>query len=193
MTEAQFDSFLEKHFERIPEINKNTRQLLSREIKSEAMHFDWPDMTVGVFNFITTPKIRYVIKNEDLPIFESLFDGLKTAAGADFFMKASTGDINSIWAAAIGIFSSLFKLYKNIRNKGKILPVLQFHILVCLKNYPEGAELGFLKMMLEPLNINLRERELEKELDKLMEIYTDDGSKKQFVIKDGNLYKTAGI
>lgn len=96
------------------------------------------------------------------------------------------------WAAVIGVFCTLFKLYKNIRNKGKTLPFLEFQVLLCLKNYPKGLELGYLHFLLEKNNIKLTD-ELKQLLEGLTKVYMNDGSKKELVIFEDNLYKTKGL
>ena len=117
------------------------------EIKMEL-----PDLSPGTFGLMI-PRYHYVIKSDDLPILESLFDGLKTAAGADFFMMVSTKNINQAWAAAI----------------------------------------GYLKFILEGSGLLITERELRLLLEGLTEVYMNDGSKKELVIKEKNLYMAKGI
>lgn len=190
--EQEADGFLQTYIGQIPNISVEKSRLLANNIKNEIKHLDFSNSDDKALSFII-PKFNYVIKNEDLPILESLFDGLKTAAGADFFMKASSGNANTMWAAAIGIFSTLFKLYKNLKNKGKTVTSRQFQILMALNNYPEGLELGFIKLILEPHNVELTEEQLQHDLEELGEIYTNDGSKRQLVILEKNLYRSIGI
>jgi hypothetical protein len=191
-TEDAVDVFLKRYIDRIPGIEKTYYRLLAELIKDEIKEMDLPDVKEGMLGLMI-PQFKYVIKDEDLPILESLLDGLKTAAGANFFMAASTGDVNKSWVAAIGVFGTLYKLYKNIRNKGKILPSLAFHVLLCLKNYPEGLELSYLRFLLEKNEIKLGEEELRQLLDGLSKTYMHDGSKKELVIMEGYLYKVRGI
>lgn len=190
--EDAIDNFLKEYIDQIPNIGEADGNLLAEVIKEEIKEMELPDFGGGTLGFMI-PQYRYVIKNEDLPFLESLFDGLKTAAGANFFMATSTGDINKVWASAIGIFSTLYKLYKNIKNKGKILPSLQFQVLLCLKNHPEGLELGYLQLLLENNDIILSKDELKQLLEDLNSAYMHDGSKKELVITEGNFYMTKGI
>jgi hypothetical protein len=191
-TEAEIDTFLKKYICRISGIEEPYDRLLSKYIKEDIREMELPDLENG-FIGLMVPRFRYVIKREDLPVLESLFDGLKTAAGANFFMAVSKEDINKIWAAAIGVFCTLYKLYKNIRNKGKVLPSLEFQVLLCLKNYPEGLELNYLRFLLEQNNIILSEEELAQLLLGLNKVYMQDGSKKELVIMEDNLYKAKGL
>lgn len=191
-TEDEVDIFLEKYIYCIPGIEKACGRLLAQHVKEEIKEMELPDMEEGIIGFMI-PQFRYVIKNEDLPVFESLFDGLKTAAGANFFMMVSTEDTDKTWAAAIGVFNTLYKLYKNIKNKGKVLPFLDFQILLCLKNYPEGLELGYFRFLLEQNDIPLSEEKLGQLLDGLSKVYMHDGSKKELVILEDGIYKAKGI
>jgi len=191
-TEMAVDDFLNNYIKRIPGIGVANSNLLIGYIKEEILEMELPDLKEGMVGLMI-PKFRYIIKNEDLPILESLFDGLRTAAGANFFIAVSTGDINQSWAAAIGIFSSLYKLYKKMKNKGKILPSLEFQVLLCLKNHPEGLEFDYLQFLLERDNVFLSELELQQLLDSLGKSYLHDGSKMELVILEGKLYKAKGI
>jgi hypothetical protein len=191
-TEQAVNNFLKEYIDQIQGIEEANRSLLMGDIKEEIKEMERPNTKDGTLGFMIA-KYRYVIKNEDLPILESLFDGLKVAAGADFFVVVSTGDINKTWAGAIGIFSTLFKLYKNIKNKGKVLPALDFQILLCLKNHPEGLEIGYFQFLLEQNGIILSKDELQQSLEGLSKVYMHDGSKKELVIIEGDLYKAKGI
>lgn len=92
-TEMAVDDFLNNYIKRIPGIGVANSNLLIGYIKEEILEMELPDLKEGMVGLMI-PKFRYIIKNEDLPILESLFDGLRTAAGANFFIAVSTGDIN---------------------------------------------------------------------------------------------------
>ena len=192
LTEGEVNIFLKKYIDRITDIGEANGSLLVEYIKEETREMELPDWEGGMLGLMI-PQYRYVIKNEDLPILESLFDGLKTAAGANFFMSLSAGNVNEAYAAAIGVFSTLYKLYKKIKNKGKVLPSLEFQILLCLRNYPLGVELGYLRFLLEKNNIILSENELIQLLDGLSKTYMHDGSRKELVIMEGSLYMAKDI
>lgn len=191
-TEDEVDTFLKKYIGCIPGIEEPYGRLLAKHVKEDIKETELPELEEGMIGLMI-PKFRYVIKNEDLPVFESLFDGLKTAAGANFFMAVSTEDTNKTWAAAIGVFSTLYKLYKNVKNKGKSLPFLDFQVLLCLKNYPEGLELGYLRFLLEQNDIILSDEELRQLLEGLSKVYMHDGSKKELVILEEGVYKAKGL
>jgi hypothetical protein len=191
-TEHEADIYLKQHIKNIPGIQDVHKTYLADRIKENIKEIELPHLEDGMIGLMI-PKFRYVIKNEDLPIFESLFDGLKTAAGANFFITETTYDINKTWAAAIGIFSSLYKLYKNIRNKGKTLPFLEFQVLLCLKNYPAGLELDYLLFLLRKNHITLDGDQLKQLLEGLGRVYMNDGTKKELVIMEGKLYKAKGL
>ncbi len=191
-TEHEVDIFLKNYVDSIPNIEKVYDNLLVESIKEDIKEMELPDFEDGMIGLMI-PKFRYVIKNEDLPVFESLFDGLKTAAGANFFLTGTKEDINKTWAAAIGVFNTLYKLYKNARNKGKALSSLEFQVLLCLKKYPEGLDLGYLLFLRKDNYVTLTEGELKLLLEGLEKVYMNDGAKKELVIFEDGLYKVKGL
>jgi len=190
-TEYEVDIFLNKHIDSIPGIETGYYKHLIEGIKECIKEIEFPDLEDGCMGLMI-PRFRYVIRNEDLPVFESLFDGLKAAAGANFFLTGTKEDINKTWVAAIGVFSTLYKLYKNIRNKGKILPSLEFQVLLCLKNNPEGLDIGYLFFLLKDI-YTLTEDDLTQVLEGLGKIYMNDGTKKELVVFEEGLYRAKGL
>ena len=110
------------------------------------------------------PRINWIIKNEDLQLIDSLLEGLKTAAGVSFFMAPSI-DSSKTWPAIIGIFSTVFKLARNVKNKSKIIDSTNFKILLLLKLDKDGLELNYLHYLLNSEGIELSIDELKVRLD----------------------------
>lgn len=160
-------------------------------ISNQFKEVEYKAAPAGTFTYMVATS-RWVIKNDDLAVIEAILDGLKSAAGANFFMTAVSQD-GKILSAAIGLVSALFKVAKSARNKGIILTSRQFEIVYCLKNHPDGLDLDQLYRYLNLNSQNITKPELEDLLKGLGNTYTGDGSKRELVINSNNLYRTAGI
>lgn len=89
---------------------------LIETIAKEFEIIDYPAPPRGTVGLIVA-RYRWVIRDEDFQIFEGILDGLKSAAGASFFMSAAALDKNVVTSAAVGLISTFYKLMKNAINK----------------------------------------------------------------------------
>ncbi len=81
--------------------------------------------------------LRWVIRDEDLKLFDTILDGVKTSAGAGFFVLAGLTPIGAT-AAAIGIAAAFLKLIYNARKKGAFLSERDYSLIATLLSEPAG-------------------------------------------------------
>lgn len=77
-------------------------------------------------------RFRWVIRDDDLALFDAIFDGVKTSASAGFFMAADLGN-PAFWGAVVGVTATLFKLGRNVVRKGRTLDAQTFAVLAAVK------------------------------------------------------------
>ncbi len=82
-------------------------------------------------------RFRWVIRNEDLKLLDSVLDGLKASAAVGFFLIPAVSAAAAL-AAAAGIFAGLLKLAYNVVIKGAILSARNYSIIAALFNRPDG-------------------------------------------------------
>ncbi len=142
---------------------------------------------------LSIKKFRWVIKDDDIQLIESIFDGLKSAAGANFFLTVASAPRTAFVTSIVGIAGALFKILRNARNKGKVLAKEQFKVIVCLKNHPEGLTFDQLYSLINISAETITKDELMTVINSLRTIYSSNGNKIELVILENNFYKAPGI
>jgi hypothetical protein len=138
------------------------------------------------------PKIYWVIRDEDLPIIESFLAGFASAAAVGFFAPGSA-DQNRLMTAAAGLIATCYKIYRAVSGKGKFLSQIDYKILLCLKNNDGGLDTHRLLSMLNLTKDTITVIDLENRLKALQTIHTTDGSKRELIFIENQLFKVRGI
>jgi len=81
--------------------------------------------------------LKWVIRNDDLKILDTVLDGLKASSGAGFFVLADRSISASIVAAA-GLFAGVVKLAYNAVSKGVVLSSRDYSIIAALFDQDDG-------------------------------------------------------
>jgi hypothetical protein len=81
---------------------------------------------------VLIPHFRWVIKNEDLALMDTIFDGVRSAASAGFFVVTGVGHVTE-WAAIAGLVATIFKASRNAVRKGKVLEPDTYAVLSTVK------------------------------------------------------------
>jgi hypothetical protein len=129
-------------------------------------------------------RFRWVIKKDDLNLFDSTIDGLKAATSAGFFVAAGVS-APAQWGAAVGIATAVFKLFRAASTRGKRLPPEMFAILLSLKL--EGPATA--SVLVSRLHLNADVDSEHKVTDILTALTTmpmADGTVRQLTAKDSN-------
>ena len=95
-------------------------------------------------------KLKYVIRDSELQIFESLVDAIKSTASVGFFYVAGVSE-PAKWAALIAIFATIYKVGRQALTKGIKLDARHFRVVFVLN------KLGRVKI--DELLHNLNEQE----------------------------------
>lgn len=81
--------------------------------------------------------LRWVIRDDDLKILDTILDGLKASAGAGFFVLADLKPTAAVVAAA-GLLAGLVKLAYNAVSKGVVLSPPDYSMLAVLSKHGDG-------------------------------------------------------
>jgi hypothetical protein len=122
-------------------------------------------------------KFRWVIRDDDLALFESFFDGARLSASAGFFVAVGTPDA-AFWGALIGLTATLFKLLRNVVNKSRALDASTFAVLLAVKGSNGITSEVIADRLQRP------HEEIVSTLDKLKSLPMNDGNPKQLVAKN---------
>jgi hypothetical protein len=82
-------------------------------------------------------SFKWVIRNDDLKLLDSVLDGLKASAGVGFFILAGV-TVTGGTVAAAGILAGFLKLAYNAASKGAILSTRNYSIIATLFGQPAG-------------------------------------------------------
>jgi hypothetical protein len=139
-------------------------------------------------------SLRWVIRDDDLRLLDSILDGLAVSAGAGFFLLPKV-PLTEALSAVVGIVVALVKLGQQIRLKGIWLQPSEYAVLATLHH---AGQSGLSDLtLLSSLN-RQRKHWTRKTLSRQLEILTDkpanDGTKVALVYKfaDGR-WRTSGI
>jgi len=81
--------------------------------------------------------LRWVIRNDDLKLLDSVLDGLKTSAGAGFFVLGGL-TVTGLTVATAGLFAGFLKLAYNAVSKGAILSSRDYSLIAALFGQSAG-------------------------------------------------------
>jgi hypothetical protein len=87
--------------------------------------------------------LRYVVRDDDLNLFDSAIDAIKTSVSVGFFIAADFKN-PAVWGAVTALLAGLGKLARNAVQKGKVLDPLSFQVLYTLKHLGETSEKALL-------------------------------------------------
>ncbi|MEK6260065.1 MAG: hypothetical protein AABP62_15700 [Planctomycetota bacterium] len=82
---------------------------------------------------VLVKRFRWVIRNDDLNLLDSVLEGLKGAATAGFFMAAGVS-APAQWGVLVGLATAILKVVRGAVNRGKRLPAELFSVLAALKS-----------------------------------------------------------
>lgn len=129
----QADQFLRQHFAALsPEEVANSIAAMgpvTELIQRVAVQTTTPPGASPVL----VARYRWVIKSEDLGLADAFLEALRNASSVGFFVGAGATDTGKWAAAAVGTFTALFKLCRNVLNKGGVLSPNAYAVLVTLK------------------------------------------------------------
>jgi len=132
-------------------------------------------------------KFRWIIRDDDLALFESIFDGVRLSASAGFFVAVDTPHA-AFWGALIGVTATLFKLLRNVVNKSRALDASTFAVLLAVKGSNGITSEALAERLQRP------HEEIVNTLDALKSLPMNDGNPKQLVAKNQHgQWVTAGF
>lgn len=82
---------------------------------------------------VLVKRFRWVIRNDDLNLMDSVLEGLKGAAAAGFFMAARVSAPARL-GVLVGLATAILKVVRGAVNRGKHLPADFFAVLAALKD-----------------------------------------------------------
>jgi hypothetical protein len=147
-----------------------------------------PEPNSDGFEFII-PGIRWVIKDSDLALFNSIIDSVKAAVPAGLLAGSVTQ--GAILGSALGVMVIVLKSAHRALKKGVILTPLQYEVLVALRSTaPSGVEKHQLLHHVKAIrrhkgeNTYLGDTEIHSALEELQKVALPDGSVVSFVSTD---------
>ena len=137
-------------------------------------------------------RYRWVIRNDDLNLFDCILEGLRGTASAGFFLAAGVS-APAQWGAVVGLATSLFKVFRNALLRGKQLSPDLFEIIITLKN-GGPATADDLTMRLLNIGNHWNNSNIQHALDTLKALPMDDGTVRQLVAKgQDDRWQVSGI
>lgn len=82
---------------------------------------------------VLVKRYRWVIRNDDLNLFDCILEGLRGTASAGFFFAVGVSAAAE-WSALVGLATVLFKICRGVLLRGKQLSPDLFAVLIALKN-----------------------------------------------------------
>jgi hypothetical protein len=129
-------------------------------------------------------RYRWVIRNDDLNLLDSILEGVKGSASAGFFFAAGVAEAAK-WGAVVGLVSALFKICRSILLRGQQLSPDLFTALVALKN-GGPATVDELSTRLATADAKWSAALVTTVLDSLKSLPMGDGTVRQLVAKGEN-------
>jgi hypothetical protein len=125
----------------------------------------YPSLPPGVSGVPMTPRMHWVIRDEDLRAFEAFSSALTAKVKAAPFSASTRGP------TLISILTAVFGAYNQLRKKGATLTIDQCQALVALQRAGAPSSVDQLSDLTE-----LRAPDLEAVLTSLTELRCTDGS-----------------
>jgi hypothetical protein len=126
-------------------------------------------------------RYRWVIRDDDLNLYDSILEGVKSSASAGFFYAAGIS-APAHWGALVGVISSLFKVCRNVLLRSQQLSPDLFTVLIALKN-GGPATVEELSARLAETGKNFSTSELAAMLESLKSLPMRDGTARQLAAK----------
>ena len=128
--------------------------------------------------------LRYVVRNDDLNLFDAIIDALKTSVSAGFFIAA---DFKSpaVWTAITALITGIGKVARNAVHKGKLIDPRSLQILFSLKQLGETSESQLFET-LRSKNKDWNEGELSSILTELGRTRMNDHSVRELVYRSAS-------
>jgi hypothetical protein len=137
-------------------------------------------------------SFRYVIRNEDLQLFNAVLDGMVAAVPASFFILPGV-DPQTHWAAVAAIVAGLLKVGRQAATKGVVLDKQHYAVLTTLRDM---GELTFDELLdrLKEQESDWDDEKLRAALSLLQNAPSLDNSEIKLVISlPGQRWRTSGI
>jgi hypothetical protein len=126
-------------------------------------------------------RFRWVIRNDDLNLFDCILDGFRGTASAGFFLAAGVS-APAQWGAVVGLATALFKICRSVLVRGKQLSGDLFAVLLALKN-TGPATVDELTARLQKIDPKWNTAAVQNSLDTLKSLPMGDGTVRQLVAK----------
>lgn len=137
-------------------------------------------------------RFRWVIRNDDLNLLDSILEGVKGSASAGFFFAAGVAEAAK-WGAVVGLVSALFKICRSVLLRGQQLSPDLFTALVALKN-GGPATVDELSARLTTMDPQWNAARVTTVLDTLKSLPMGDGTIRQLVAKgESERWQVSGI
>jgi hypothetical protein len=128
----------------------------------------------GAFDLVIITPIRWVIRNDDLKLFDAFFKAAGAAAGVNFFLAAATP------AAIVGLLTAVFGVVRAVLKKGISLTEDQCRLLMALRGH--GTPMSVSQVAGQ---LGLAEDEAKARLEALTKLRCRDGTVAAIVAEDG--------
>jgi hypothetical protein len=155
----------------------------AQAMENSFMVYEMPDVPPGSFGLML-PRIRWVIRDDDLKLADCFLKAAASAASVNFFFVAAVS-----MTAIVGVLAAVFSLFNAARKKGARLTQEQCTLLVALRQFGSPVSVDQLANRLDvPTN------EAQDRLLALTKLRCADGSVIAAVAQDGNgLWALAGV
>jgi hypothetical protein len=132
---AHVSGFLGRRFSELPP-SQATLPLTARDLLSIWAE---PEETVqpGRSRPAHIASLRWVNRDDDLKLLDSILDGLKASAGAGFFILGGL-TVTATAVAAAGLLAGILKLAYNALSKGAILSPRDYSVIAALFGQTSG-------------------------------------------------------
>jgi type IV secretory pathway TrbD component len=133
-------------------------------------------------------RVRWVIKDDNLALFDAILDGLKSAASVGFLAYAVSGV--QAWSAAVGLSVAIFKLCRNMLRKGAVLDKRMFAVLAAVRS-AKAVTAEQLYDLLCSSDCSWSQSEINDILSELQALPMRDGTPRQLVSRSAAGYWAA--
>ncbi len=133
----------------------------------------YPSLPPGVSGVPMTPRMQWVIRDEDVAVFETFSSALTAKVSSTPFSSSNSG------TTLVSILTAVFGVYLQLRRKGASLTIDQCQALVALQRAGAPSSVDQLTGLSE-----LRQQDLEHVLASLTELRCADGSVVEIATRD---------
>lgn len=136
--------------------------------------------------------LKWVIRDEDLKVLDSILDGVKASAGAGFFAMAGITAVPHV-VAGVGITAAFLKLAYNAVTKGVRLSPEDYSILATVIGKPSGLLAEEIYDRLAKVEPNWTVEAISQRLTSLTEIPNKSGKIALVWKSADNRWRTTGV